>query len=89
MIIGPKGATLHSIQDATGSRIQLPERKEGEGRSSGNLKATVTGPDMDSCKAAERCIKDLCSKGYSTLLAGDDFEEAAIMVHPRYGTQHI
>jgi rRNA processing protein Krr1/Pno1 len=42
---------------------------------------TITGT-ADGVARASRAINDLCSKGYTKLLAGDDFKEGSIEVHP-------
>jgi predicted RNA-binding protein YlqC (UPF0109 family) len=86
-IIGPKGATMHAIQDATGATIDTPRRTGGAdgakpARSAPGATTTVTiTGTREACQKAKKAIKELCSKGYSTLLnAGGDFTEAAMSI---------
>jgi hypothetical protein len=83
-IIGPKGITLHGIQAATGVEINTPK---GDRDSTGLVVVTVTGT-ADGVARATEAINDLCAKGYSKLLAGEDFKESSMEVHPRY-TRHM
>lgn len=78
-IIGPKGITLHGIQAATGVEINTPK---GDRDSTGLVVVTVTGT-ADGVARATEAINDLCGKGYSRLLAGEDFKESSMEVHPR------
>jgi polyribonucleotide nucleotidyltransferase len=86
-IIGPKGATMHAIQDATGAKIDTPRRtgsadsaKPARSAPGSTTTVTITGT-REACQKAKKAIKELCSKGYSTLLnAGSDFAEAAMSI---------
>lgn len=78
VIIGPKGVTLHGIQDATGVEINTPK---GDRDSATPVIITISGT-ADGVAMATRAINDLCAKGYSKLLAGEDFRESYIDVHP-------
>lgn len=84
IIIGPKGATMISIQEATGCTLDInaPDKdaKPGTG-----AKATVAiaGPDKESCTKAKQAIQELATKGYARLLQADGFGEFSIQVHPR------
>jgi len=82
MIIGPKGSTLQSIVAAAGEgvRIEMPDR-DREATDTAEVKVSGSEPNVDK---ACRAIKDLVSKGYSRLLAGPDFKEASLRVHPRF-----
>lgn len=78
VIIGPKGVTLHGIQDATGVEINTPK---GDRDSSVPVIITISGT-AEGVATATRAINDLCTKGYSKLLAGEDFRESSMDVHP-------
>lgn len=43
----------------------------------------LEGPDEDCLAAAAKMVTDMCSKGYSAKLAGGDFTETFVEVHPR------
>ena len=78
VIIGPGGATIKSIQEATGTRVELPDRDKGE-ETSGPVMVTISGP-ADGVAKAKRTIEDLSKKGYSSLTEGGNFTEGAISV---------
>jgi len=61
IIIGPKGANIKAIQDATGAKINTPERN------SNSNKITINGPDKDSVNKARNAIKDLLTLGFSSI----------------------
>ena len=78
-IIGPKGVTLHGIQNLCGVEIQTPK---GDRDAPGPVIITITGPAEGVAKATQ-AINELCTKGYSKMLAPEDFKEGSIEVHPR------
>jgi rRNA processing protein Krr1/Pno1 len=80
VVIGPKGTTLQLIQNKTATKIDIPQRAEG---TTAPAKVTVTG-EPEGCQDAKKCIEDMCSKGYSAMLMGDDFLETSVDVHPMY-----
>lgn len=80
VIIGPKGATMKSIQDSTGAEITMPPSTR---EATGPAVILITGTS-DAISKASKIIEDLCAKGYSALLAGEDFQESHISVHPMY-----
>ena len=80
IVIGQKGVTINSIRDATGVEITMPKEKDP---SSPTVEAQLFGP-ADGIVKATKAINDLCIKGYSALLAGPDFKEGSIAVHPMY-----
>ena len=92
VIIGPKGATINAIRDATGCEIDMPERggdaSPGGGGSrspkGGSSAVTLTG-SAAGVDGARLAIKDLVAKGYCsyTRAAGDDFVEQQVSVHSR------
>ena len=77
-IIGPKGSTLHALQSATGVEISTPK---GERDPAAPVIISLTGPP-EGINKVTRAINDLVAKGYSKLIAGDDFKEGNITVHP-------
>lgn len=66
-VIGPKGATLNSIQDLLSVRIQVPK-----GGSGNTTPVTITGTLSDKVAAGAKAVSDLASKGYSGLLLEAD-----------------
>jgi predicted RNA-binding protein YlqC (UPF0109 family) len=80
-VIGPKGATLHKIQDVSGARVDMPNRDRDAHSAPGETsKVTLTGTP-EQCKVARRAILDIVNKGYSTAL-DKDLLEGYIKVHP-------
>jgi KH domain len=77
-IIGTKGVTLHGIQDATGVEINTPK---GDRDSAAPAIITISGT-AEGVAAATSAIQDICTKGYTTLLTGEDFQEGSLEVHP-------
>lgn len=61
LIIGPKGATLIKLQEATGTRIDVPKSDEGSGKP-----VIVTGP-KEGCDRCKRAIKSLVKEGFSAI----------------------
>jgi KH domain len=78
VVIGPKGATLRAIQETTGVEINTPK---GDRDNSVPVMVSVAGT-ADGVARATRIIKDLTTKGYSKAIAGPDFQEGGISVHP-------
>ena len=79
-MIGAKGVHLKAIQEITGASISTPK---GERDNTVPAMVTVSGT-KDAVAKATRAIKDLATKGYSKLIAGEDFQESSVMVHPMY-----
>lgn len=78
-IIGPKGATLHAIQDLTGVTINTPKDRD----SAAPVAVSVSGT-AEGVATAVKIINELISKGYSKALEGENFNEAAISVKHSY-----
>lgn len=83
-IIGPKGTTLHAIQDMTEVTINTPKDRAGAPQAA----VTVIG-SSEGVSAAIKIIKDLNSKGYSKALEGENFNESAISVKHSYLSELI
>eukprot|EP00607_Mallomonas_marina_P000152 CAMPEP_0182428070 /NCGR_PEP_ID=MMETSP1167-20130531/20995_1 /TAXON_ID=2988 /ORGANISM="Mallomonas Sp, Strain CCMP3275" /LENGTH=500 /DNA_ID=CAMNT_0024610723 /DNA_START=82 /DNA_END=1584 /DNA_ORIENTATION=- len=81
VIIGPKGSVMKSIQELTGAELTLPAVATRP--TSGPSIITLTGT-ADSVSRASSIVTDLITKGYSARLAGDDFQESTISIHPMY-----
>eukprot|EP00948_MAST-09A_sp_MAST-9A-sp1_P000415 g415.t1 len=88
VVIGPKGATLHAIQDGTGVSIQMPQRDRDD-TSTAPATITLLGPDMSSLKAAKTAINNLCTKGYCRFTVSEDFKEDHMNIHPQYFNEII
>ena len=84
VIIGPKGATLHAIEAATGAHITIDKgNKDKDGKADEDpVTATISGPE-ESLKPAKKAIEELASKGYCRLLGGDDFIESHVTISAR------
>jgi hypothetical protein len=80
LLIGPKGATKIGIQSATGVEIEMPRTEKDF---TGPVTITITGPALGVGRATA-AVHELCSKGYSMLLAGPDFQEGYLVVHQKY-----
>mmetsp|Transcript_24652 Transcript_24652/g.45950 ORF Transcript_24652/g.45950 Transcript_24652/m.45950 type:complete len:512 (+) Transcript_24652:40-1575(+) len=78
-IIGPKGVTLHAIQDMNEVKIDTPKDRDG----SSQVAVTVSGSG-EGVAAAIKIIKELNTKGYSKALEGENFNESAISVKHSY-----
>merc|ERR1719473_1017864 len=76
-IVGPKGATMKMIQEASECKIDI-----------NNDVVTITGPE-DGMPIAVTAIKELCEKGFCGLAYGADFQEQAVTVHPIYFSELI
>ena len=79
IIIGPKGVTLHGIQNMCGVEINTPKSDRD---ATGPAIINISGP-VEGVRKASQAIFDLCTKGYSKMLAPEDFKEGSIEVHPR------
>jgi len=81
-LIGPKGATLHKIQALTETRIDTGSKEKKEGP----VKVSITSlaGDAAKCNEEKKIILELCQKGYSAALMGDNFTEASVEVHPSH-----
>lgn len=77
-IIGPKGATLRAIQDATETEINTTTAPKADITS-----VVITGPQAGVAKAG-KAINELATKGYCMLLSGEGFMESHIHVPPRF-----
>jgi len=76
-IVGPKGATMKMIQEASECKVDI----------NGDV-VTITGPE-DGMPIAVTAIKELCEKGFCGLAYGADFQEQAMQVHPIYFSELI
>jgi len=76
-IVGPKGATMKMIQEASECKVDI----NGE-------VVTITGPE-DGMPIAVTAIKELCEKGFCGLAYGADFQEQGMQVHPIYFSELI
>ncbi len=81
LLIGPKGVTKIGIQVATGATIEMPKVDRESTATSAIVNISGTS---DSVARAVHALNELCTKGYCTLLAGDDFQEGYVAIHPRY-----
>mmetsp|Transcript_2633 Transcript_2633/g.4250 ORF Transcript_2633/g.4250 Transcript_2633/m.4250 type:complete len:465 (-) Transcript_2633:69-1463(-) len=85
IIIGPKGATMLAIQDATGCKLDVNAPSKDDKPTNANAKATVVlSGDKDAVKAAKKAILELAAKGFATILQSENFGETTMAVHPRY-----
>lgn len=78
VIIGPKGVNKIAIQDALDVEITLPKSSKD---STEPVEVVVTGPAANVPKAI-KAIQDLCTKGYSAVIEGEDFRETQVSVPP-------
>merc|ERR1719473_1785739 len=76
-IVGPKGATMKMIQEASECKVDI-----------NNAVVTITGPE-DGMPVAVTAIKELCEKGFCGLSFGADFQEQGVQVHPIYFSELI
>lgn len=81
LLIGPKGVTKIGIQNLTGATIEMPKVEKDAPAS--QVTINVTGPAASVAKAVH-ALNELILKGYCTLLAGDDFQEGYVAIHPRF-----
>ena len=77
-----------AIQDATNTEIRLPrldpDQKEKERFSGILVDVQVVGRQDWEVNAAIKAVKDLATKGYCALLAGENFSEGSITVHSTF-----
>lgn len=79
-LIGPKGATKISIQQATGTIVQMP--KTGK-ETTGDVTVVVSGP-REGVDKAVAALTELATKGFASLLVPEGFQESYVAVHPKY-----
>ena len=92
LIVGPKGKTLHTIQDMFKVEIITPKEvvpivppvapRPGVVPPVVTSVIIVQGTSSDSLNKAVRVINDLATKSYSAALEGPDFKEGFIAVPP-------
>lgn len=75
-IIGPKGTTLRAIEAAAECSIVMPKTDKD---STVLATVTITGTATAASRGA-KAVNDLATKGYSTLIAGEGFQENSISV---------
>lgn len=75
-IIGPKGTTLRAIETAAECSIMMPKTDRD---STTQATVTITGTATAASRGA-KAVSDLASKGYSTLIAAEGFQENSISV---------
>lgn len=80
IVIGPKGATMQSVQEATNTKLEVNASKEANDRKPASV--TITGKKADA-ERAKKAIQELCTKGYTTLTQEAGFAENSISVHPQ------
>lgn len=87
IIIGPKGATMMAIQDATGCKLDINAPGKDDGppkKTAAKAGVIITGGDKQAIAKAKKAILELASKGYATILQTDsNFGEFGTEVHPR------
>jgi len=88
IIIGPKGATMKAIEEATGCKLDVnaPARDAPVPANLPNktLKASVKlSGTTEAIQKARTAIQELERKGYASILQSDNFGEFSISVHPR------
>jgi hypothetical protein len=76
-LIGPKGATMHTIQDLTETKITMPKTERD---ATAAATVSVVGTAEGVAKAIS-IMKELCNKGYAVALEGENFQESSISVH--------
>lgn len=95
IIIGPKGATMKAIEEASGCKLDInaPSKDEPTTKQQQQVRSSkqpqmaivvVSGDTKDAIQKAKKAIKELATKGYATLLQADNFGEYSISVHPRF-----
>lgn len=83
IIIGPKGATMQAIQDATGCKLDVNAPPKDDTKQT-TATVVITGDNKEAVAKAKKAVNELASKGYATLLQTDStFGEHSITVHPR------
>jgi len=84
IVIGPKGATMMAIQEATGCKLDINAPSKDEKNPGTKAGVVISGPDKDSVIKAKKAVQELATKGYAKLLQSDNFGEFSISVHPRF-----
>ena len=86
IIIGPKGATMIALQEATGCKLDInaPSKDDAPNNRATKAGVVITGPDKESIQAAKKAVQELATKGYATILQSENFGEYGTEVHPRY-----
>jgi rRNA processing protein Krr1/Pno1/Tfp pilus assembly major pilin PilA len=80
LIVGPKGATLKALQEATGAEVIAPRYRDVSSDNKDTVTIHLVGP-AEGVATATKAIEDLCAKGYSAVLEGPDFGETTVAVH--------
>jgi len=87
IIIGPKGATMKSVEAATETKLDISAPKADEKMTPKQAeKATATvviSGAPENCERARAAIRELCDKGYTALTQGEGFSENYVSVHPQ------
>jgi rRNA processing protein Krr1/Pno1 len=83
-IIGPKGATLNKIRKMTNVTINIPKTEKSDDTK--DIIISLTGP-LEEIPRAKHAINDLCQKGYSKFLEGEDFMESNFSITNRTKAQ--
>jgi len=85
IVIGPKGATMKALEEATGTKLDINAPGKDDKPSSKQIKATVVvSGSPDGIPKAKKAILELADKGYANILQGEGFAEQSIQVHPRF-----
>jgi rRNA processing protein Krr1/Pno1 len=83
IIIGPKGATMMAIQEATGCKLDVNAPAKDDKKAAPKATILLTG-EKEAVKIAKKAIQELATKGYATILQGEGFDESTMSVHPKY-----
>ena len=81
VIIGPGGATIRALMEASGARIEIDPSTIDYRDSREPQKVAVSGP-APAVRAAKAAIKELASKGYTSLTQEKGFTEGRVQVPP-------
>lgn len=80
IVIGPKGATMQSIEAATNTKLEINGSKDtNDGKP---VTVSITGSKADAARA-KLAVQELCKKGYTTLTQEAGFTENYTSVHPQ------
>jgi len=79
-LIGPKGQTKIAIQYLTGAEINMPKIEKETSGSKCTISVSGTG---SAVKSAIKAMKELCEKGYASLLNHPDFVEGQVTVNQK------
>lgn len=80
LLIGPKGQTKIAIQYLTGAEINMPKIEKETSGSKCTISVSGTGSGV---KSAIKAMKELCEKGYASLLNPPDFVEGQVTVNQK------